>query len=260
MLEISDVAGQMSNAIESTLEALEESSDNELGETGEELSLYYRTAGIAELLLNLNVDEFHHMLIRSALTRIFVYKKLTDAVKVNDRFCKSSRAASFYDALAAGRTDLAQQIAKTAPQQKSIFEYEDDYDYVRFLFELVNNASTETLTALLEQFQTDLQGDKSIRYLLCKALLEREQEDFDTFFPALLDDWTQYLDGQKESISRDEVAYAGNQHIFIEGLALLNIADSLGMTTLTGYKYCPKEARRPMSKEFPMDSFPLRYD
>lgn len=258
MLEISDIAEQMPNAIEMTLDALQTSTDSELGETGEELSLFYRTAGIAELLLNLNVDEFHHMLIRSALTRIYVYRKLTDAVKANDRFCKSSRAACFYDALAASRIDLAQQIAKLAPQQKSIFEYEDDYDYVRFLFELVNNASSETLTSLLEQFQTDLQSDKSIRYLLCKALLEREQEDFDTYFDALLFSWTEYLDAQKESMSRDEVAYAGSQHIFIEGLAILNIADSLGLKTQVGYEFCPKEARRPLNKKFPIESFPLQ--
>ena len=257
MIEITDIAGQMPSAIESTLEALLSSSDSELAETGEELSLFYRTAGIAELLLNLNVDEFYHMLMRSALARIYVYKKLTDAAKVNDRFCKSSRAACFYDALAARRTDLAQQIANSAPQQKSIFEYEDDYDYVRFLFELVNEAGEETLKGILEQFQTDLQGDKSPRFLVCKALLEREQEDFDTYFDALLLNWAQYLDDQKESMSRDEVAYAGNQHLFIEGLALLNIADSLGLKTKPGYDYCPKEARRPMKKEFLMDSFPL---
>ncbi len=44
--------------------------------------------------------------------------------------------------------------------------------------------------------------------------------------------------------------------VFVEGLALLGLAERRGMSTEAEYVFCPAEAREPASLPFPDDRYP----
>ena len=257
MIELSALKNTIPVYINDKNEQLANAESIHIGEICEELALYYRVSAAASLLLDLDVEQFNHMLIRSALTRVYLLRSVSDHIKQSDRFCKSSRANGFFCALAAERFDIAKDIAGLSPKRNTQFEYEDDYDYILFLHKFVSHSDNSTLQKIIDQFELDLQGTKSLRLNVCKALLEENEEDFEDYFLALLNDWKQSIDYQKTSMTRDEVAFAGDQYIFVEGLALLRIAEHLGFTIQEEYDYCPKEARRVISISFDIKDFPL---
>lgn len=229
----------------------------ELGELCEELCVAYRAAGIAALLLDLDTDRMHHMFIRSGLTRVFLLERMTPEDRDGSRFCKVTRANGFFDSIAANQLDLGRRIIALGPQQRhDRFEYEEEYCYVRFLHELLQGGGQDEQNRLLDRWKTLLEKTTDARYDVCRALQGRDGEGFDGAFSRLSSDWTVEIEAQQRSLTRDEIEFAGARHVNVEGLALLRLAERVGITTRDEYEYCPREARAAMSAPFPNDRYP----
>ncbi len=227
-----------------------------LGPLCEEACVYFRTAAIAEVLVGFNSDGFHHMLMRSALTRLYLLGRMPPSEKEASRFCKISRANGFFDALAADRADLAGRIiAVSAHRRNADFEYEDDYAYVRFLYGLLLGSTEEDQQAIIDAWSAAADVP-SAKYGVCLALLGRDAGAFCVAFEGLLDWRKSELEAEMRSLSRDEMAFAGNRHVYVEGLALLRLADMLGLATEPEYRFCPRETRQPALTPFPDDLYP----
>jgi hypothetical protein len=223
----------------------------------EEACIYFRAAGIAAVLVEFDIDGFHHMLTRSALTRTYLLERTPSVERDASRYCRISRATGFFDALAIGQVELARRIIAAGPQQRNVdYEYEEDYAYVRFLYGLLLGAGAAEQLAILDDWKTLLDGVKSAKHDVCRALLTRDAAVFDAAFAHLLDARGHELHAQERSISRDEMEFAGGRHVYVEGLAILRIAEMLGIATQPEYKYCPKETRQPMGAPFPDDLYP----
>lgn len=257
MVELPTLYPELGECIEAQLADLADVPPGGLGKACEELCVFMRTAGIGALLLEMDVDRFYHMLIRSGLTRAFLLSRTPPAEKQEARFCVITRSNGFFDALAADRFDIASNIAYLSPPKwNRKYEYEDDYCYVRFLHEIVRGSEKAVKEEILHRFTEILEGEKSNRLEILAALLEGSADQFEEAFAALLVERTSDLDLEQKSLARNEVEFAAGRFVFIEGLALLRIAARAGFQTKVEYEYCPKEARLPMQVAFPDDGYP----
>jgi hypothetical protein len=257
MLELNELHALLPAMIEDGLADVEEAADVDLAGACEQLCVLYRASGITALLLELDVDQYYHMLTRSALTRIYALERMPPAVKDQSRDAKLTRSRAFFDAVAATRPDLAKRIGVLGAQRwMERYEYEDDYCYALFVHKLVEGADRSTLEPVLARLKVAAAGSASVNPAVCEALLARDSESFAAAFADKLRSWEEELAFQETSISRDDVAFAGDRHVYIEGVALLRLAEGLGIATEEEYRFCPRETRMTMEAAFPDDGYP----
>jgi hypothetical protein len=257
MLDLGDLTLRVDELITLRIEAATVASPPALGPACDALGALLRTAGIAALLVELDADKLHHMLIRSGLTRAFLLERTPLADRTTSRYCKISRSAGFFDAVAAGQLDLARHLIALGPQQRNaLFEYEEDHAYVSFLYGLLLGRGGAEQKAILDGWSALLGGAKSAKLEVCRALSLGDPAVFDGAFARLLRARKKEIEEQERSLARDEMEYAGGRYLHVEGLALLRLAGSLGVSTRPEYDYCPREARQPMSAPFPNDLYP----
>lgn len=259
IIDLPDILPDLDDIIVTQLGGLRSAKGVALAEAGSDLCIALRTTAVASLLVELDIDRFHHSLIRSALVRIHVLERTPPDVQRTTRFCSASRSSSFFDALAAGRFDLASTIATLSPRQWTPrFEYEDDFLYARFMYDLVAmGPQAEHLPALLDRFEDVLEGAPSDQLDLCRLFLDPDRGGFERTFNSMVSARSEWVEFQFRSIGRDELSFAGEQHIWIEGLAILRLAESRGIAVKPEYRFCPREARMPMEAPFTDIEFPV---
>ena len=225
----------------------------ELGHLSLELSDKLRSLAIMALLVKGSSDLFHHNLIRSAMARETYLKRVKEAEAFNDHHWCSGRYGALLDAIAAYDDELAMRIVILSPKEwRKGHEYEDDYCYAQILHRSVQEVPPiDEIPSLLNQFEVWLEGEPSARFELCKALAERNQEAFDEAFEELLEEREAQITADIERGQMEEPEIIAQRQVFVEGLAILRLAEKLGLTTQDEYKYCPSLARIPMQEPFP---------
>src|SRR5262249_13646523 len=163
--------------------------------------------------------------IQSALTRKYYLDRCVRENFLNSPERMASFVGPFFDAVAANQLKLADEIAKLSPDHwLEGYEYEDDFTYAYFFYQLISfdGAETTVLQSIIDQFENALEGQFSERLELCKALLAKDQSAFDDAFAALLNEHqtkTEALaDPTLDSIQAQELDFEANRHIFVEGL------------------------------------------
>ena len=220
-----------------------------LGAAGDELGRLYRTAAIGAILLELDVEQYAGRLLQSAQARVYVLKNTAPDVRTRSRFCTRTRADGFFDAVSIARVDLAAELDALSPTSwNPRFEYEDDFAYVRCVQALarpgLDGDAQAIAAAQVARMEEVLQGASWSRLDLCRALIDRDTDAFDAAFEGLLRDRVETLEAQRRGVGRDELTFTAGQYVFIEGLALLHLAEELGIQTRDEYRFCPREVRR----------------
>lgn len=220
---------------------------SELGPTFERLSEYFQALGICHLLRFADTDQFRENLVRSGHARAYQLRRSRDYRDRPNRHLALSRSEAFLDAVTAADLELALEIALLSPVDwKPTGEYEDDFCYYLFLQNLIlsieNDDSTE-LDGILSRFQHALQGDSSRRFDVCRALIEHHQIGFDESLRGLLEERQTDNEERRPSLESYEFASWPRSFVSIEGLALLRIAEWMGMQTGDEYPLCPGLAR-----------------
>lgn len=243
--------------------AVQQDSAESLGTLCNEISRYYRAMGIYDLLMHANTDGLYYGLIQSGLTRKYYLERCVQENVLDDPERRSSFADPFFDAVAADQFTLAAEIAQRSPAAwMEGYEYEDDFAYARFFYDLVGSEGLgpEPLQATLHQLEQALEGQPSERLALCEALLVRDQDGFDRAFTDLLnaerDKVDALADPIQDSVLAQEYTFQANRWVFVEGLAILRVAERLGLQTESEYDRCPSVARLPAGKPFTPESFP----
>jgi len=198
----------------------------------------YRRLAIAILLYSCERDEFLGYLFRSGRLLAHQLPGVPTAEQV------TSRLGGFFDAVAVRDFDTARAIAQAASTTRSPREYEEDFLFTRFLMDRFFLGMDDTAAdQMLAQYATCLQGAADIRLEICRAL---HSEDADAFHNAL----SQYLDERETAYARktvresalpEEIATEGK--LCVEGLALVVLAETLGMETERDYLFIPSLAR-----------------
>lgn len=226
----------------------------ELSDLSLEVSNKLRALGIMMLLVDGDIDRFHHNLIRSGLVRAKFLERCNMA-GVTVYHQASGRFDGIVDTIAGGDIEMARRIAAASPNTwLPEQEYEEDFYYAQLLHRLVlpSLVSTET-DELLDQFSNAVQDTQAPRLELCDALIRGAQAPFDQAFNGLLEARENQIEKDKARGQLVEPAIAAERAVFIEGLAILRLATARGLDTRNDYSFCPSIARQKPSTAFPGD-------
>ncbi len=227
----------------------------ELGSIGVDLSRKLRALAIITLLTSGDSDKFCHNLIRSGRVREHYLMRMRQVPGQADHHLASARIDPLLDAVAAGDITLAHHIAWVSPRTwEPQREYEDDFCYAQILHRLIHGVpSAAVYQPFIDQFEAALKGQPSERLDVVKALVQRSQGDFDQAFDALLDARRKAILAAIGRAQIEDPPVLAERQVFIEGLALLRLAERQGLQTQPDYLYCPSLARRPMGTPVPAE-------
>jgi hypothetical protein len=225
----------------------------ELGGLSSDLSQKLRTLAIMAVVLGASVDSCCHNLIRSGRARLIYLRRVQAEGQLTEHHWCSGRYEPLLDMVAAGAFELARDIISLSPVEfREGHEYEDDYCYAQILSRwLVEPPRDAEVPALLEQFAAYVEDQPNARLAVCRALAARDQAAFDTTFADLLLARDLEIEAAKERGQLEEPQVIANRRVFVEGLALLRLAERRGLRTEREYRYCPSLARQPMRTPFP---------
>lgn len=219
----------------------------------------YELVAICELLLDAEVDEFFHCLIRSGQTRLWLLERAREEpVEYPTSKLKSSNLNGFFAALAAGQWSLAGKIAALSPQNVDpSSEYPDDFLYAHFLHRYVLGDDPEVLGGIADLFEASLEGDASPRLDLCRFLLFPTPDGAEARFEALLGARSAEIAHFEEvSVQAADSSFQIRKAVFLEGLAWLKILGRSGLRIEKEYPYCPSIARIEEYQPFVVTTFP----
>jgi hypothetical protein len=226
---------------------------------------YHRAIGTCALLIDADVDSFFHGLLRSALTWRWYLESALGEGRLDHPARIASFTAPFVDALSADRPRIAADIAKLAPAEwRPDYEYEDDFLFARFLHALGGASAPDEseLASTLEAWDRALEGGEDSRLPICKALLERDSEGFDEAFRARIQardaEFSKRANPEGDGADDNDYDFVPNWRIWVEGLALLRLAEGRGLEVAAEYPTCPSIARVREYAPLPRAAFPPR--
>lgn len=226
----------------------------------EEAAHFLEGLGICNLLLYADTDRFYENLVRAGHTRRYFLSESRRQGNVDDHQLAISRWDAYLCVLAAGHFALGRDIVTlSAMDWVKGGEYEDDFCYRFFLHQFIMPPSPERdarLQAALQRWAQWLAGQPSVRMDCCQALIARDGQAFSDAFDALIAQRQAEVAKQRRMSLAADLAFAPRSQIFIEGLALLRLAERLGLPLRPDYPLCPALARRAPAKPFVDDMFP----
>lgn len=107
------------------------------------------------------------------------------------------------------------------------------------------SASRES-AGLLARLESSVQGRVSARLAVASAFHRREPADFAPAFEQLLQERTLEIHERVEACEMEDPVVISERRVFVEGLAILALADLWNFPTERDYLYCPSMARAPL--------------
>lgn len=215
-----------------------------LGEVFEDVAKCFQAIGCANLLISADAEGFHRNLIWAGFTRRHFLNRSLAERSADDFHLARSRCESFFCTIAAGDILLAREIGDLSAQRwLPDGEYEDDFSYHLFLSLVINGSDAPACASALERLEGSLRGAPPTRLDICRAIHARSSADFEAAFGALLDAHLQWVE-EGRSLFSDDVTFAPRSYVFVEGLALMRLAEQLQIGPREReYPLCPSIAR-----------------
>lgn len=200
-----------------------------------------RRAGILTLFVDGDPNGLHQHLAASG--QMF----LQGTRAIGDDALVASRCLPLIDAIAARADDVAMTIAGTVLRlpHRAKQERVEDHAWFQFLGVAADaNATDRQLQKPLESASRALGDAPAPRIDAGRALVARDRGAFDAALARLADRHRERWEMRfaKGAVGEDEFAAEG--HLFVEGLALLALADRRGLATEFEHSCLPDEARR----------------
>lgn len=217
----------------------------------------YRRLALCELLSEARVDRFFVYLCKSALLWRDFLGRVAKGHPCEPLYRCASKSFSFIDALTAGQLQVAVELAHLLPAHRdSSWEYEDDFLLHRFLQALTLNLKGGEgldLRPLLDRWEVVLEGARDGYLQACQALLARSPKDLDSALSEVAVQRAQVF-REMQSETRPPELLLTEGPICMNGLAILRLAELLGMKTLRDYPTMPWLARLPLESKTPPPS------
>lgn len=213
----------------------------------------WRVLALCALLRDADTHAFAACLAKSGQVRLHLLQRVQQGMACPPLLLCTSKDIFFAASLAAGDLDTARAIAQLAPQRHfANLEYEDDFLFYHFLHRaLLAPDDTVRLEALLQRWEDVLEGGESAYRDVCRELLSGQPERFESGFTAFLQERQEALREYAESFTCNRELLATEGKIFIEGLAVLRLADLRGLPTQPQYPLIPRMARLPPGTPLP---------
>lgn len=182
---------------------------------------------------------YQRYLIWAALgRRHFLGRCAAEGARDDFRLARS-RSEALFCALAAGDLALAAELGRLSPAAPVLDgEYPDDFAYHLFLDRCLSpNASrARDLDDLVAA------SDPGPRVDACRALVDRDAEGFERALTSLADAYAGEAQARRAAAA-DVPGFEPRSRLFTEGLALVRLADAMGLPAPGELKLCPKAAR-----------------
>ncbi|MFY0523313.1 hypothetical protein ACN28I_09065 [Archangium gephyra] len=197
----------------------------------QKLCTQYRRLAICSVLLEADIEPFFSCLSKSAQAYLSILQRIDWSIVIDRYYLCTSRALPFFDAIAADDFDTARSMVPVcASTWAREDEYEDDFLYVKFLMDVLRvGVKSEQAIATFSRFQAISGAQAPARFRLCEALLAGDERKFEMAWAGLLLERSQELARERANPGADPEMLRTEAHVFIEGVALLRLAASLGM-------------------------------
>lgn len=208
----------------------------------------YRRLAICELLLEGRQDRFFGLLCKSAQLQRHLQQLASERAGIEPIHLCASMTQTPVNALVTGCLELAEATARGMPDAPlSGIEYEDDFLFYRFLGVLLLRlrGTDLTLEPVLSQWTKVLAGGEEPYLDVCRTLAVRDEDGFARTFDTLVERRVEQRAQIRRSSGADDEQYLAEGFIFMKGLALLRLADLLGLKTRAEYPLIPRYARLP---------------
>lgn len=226
---------------------------DQLGDVTENVTEKLRAVAIIVLLGHGDSDAYYHNLMRSARCRLAYLQRCRAAAREREHHQASSRLGGYLDAVAAADFFTARQIVAVSPTDWfEGHEYEDDYCFAQIAHGLIAaQPDNERLTALFERFEKALGDRKDARLAVTKGIFERNAGEFAAAVEDLVEQRTGEIEADIARRRIEEPVMMALRQVYVDGLALLRIAERLKLPLQSDYLYMPSLARVPMRRPFP---------
>lgn len=213
----------------------------------------YRVLAICALLLDADPQTFTAHCARSAYARLAFLRELDRVDQVDPRYLCTSKNIAFSAALAAGALETASELAARSPEQHfELVEYEDDFLFFHFLHRAILEPEDDLhLKQIVERWEAVLEGGSSGYLDVCRVLSRRDANELDPAMVALIDTREAQLQRYLTAANFNPELYATEGKVFLEGVAVLRLAEMRGIHTQDEYKFIPDLARIPLGAEHP---------
>ncbi|PAP81399.1 hypothetical protein B1759_08745 [Rubrivirga sp. SAORIC476] len=230
----------------------------DLGSVAEEIQDAFEGLALCNLLVRYDAHKYREDLVHSARARIwFLEQCAREGLDAPERAV--SRTPALFAALCARHDALAADLVASGPGAWiPEGEYEDDFCYVGFLSHAFADAAAEAglpaPAALVERYERVANGARDPRLDVCRAFQARDESAFRDAFEGVLDAHTAWVAALTPDRLSDPV-FRVRQHVSIEAIALLHLAERVGWSLEEDYVYCPRPARLGPTDAWPDDLF-----
>ncbi|WP_163779407.1 Imm49 family immunity protein [Myxococcus vastator] len=206
-----------------------------------ETAALWRQYGCGLLLSELDEAGFRDGLEQAATLYLNLLSRRSACSEFDQYYLARSKGDPLFDALAAGNWDLARSIATVmTPTWMQRMESEEDFHYFGTLIALV--LAQPHVDAELTAFERTLQGGSSHRFDVVKALSSADADAFDAGLHGMIEEQAAWVERQQRSGLFDPYRHKTEAFVFIEGVALVQLARRLGVPTQERYRLIPAAA------------------
>jgi hypothetical protein len=233
----------------------------DLGDIFDTLSLQLEGLGLCHLFEFADQAAFRENMIRSGHSRRFFLRRSRSEKNEDDRHLALSRNRAFLDAVVGGSLVLARDIARLSTETwNPAWEYEDDFCFYLLLHTIAQQTGPFPRSeshGLLKRFEESVAGGESPHLDVARALVAKDPAAFADSLLGLLGDEAGQIENDRDSaaVHEGDVLFWPKSRVSIEGLALLNVADLLGISVQGEFPLCPSLARLPWNEEPVRDVF-----
>jgi hypothetical protein len=216
-----------------------------LGPIVEEICSHYRALAICIFAEDGDVNEFFHWLLHSPLARRHYLRSVYAVGAGEPRDGRASLVDPVLDAMAARQWKLAAEInVLQSPMWVPGEEYEDDFCYADFLRRISSGADVDEV---LEKWTASLDGGSDPRREVAQALKDKDPVAFEDALRALVQSNAakarKMADVESPSVLAEVPTFEPNRWISVEGLALIALAERLGLSVDYEVESCPAALR-----------------
>lgn len=228
---------------------------DEAGDLYEGLVDAFEGLAICNVLLYYDAEQFRTDLVFAAGARR-QFLQLCHRDGVAPRHVALSRTHALFCALVARDNALAGELVRLGPAAwRRDGEYEDDFCYHAALARLAVPDASEALPPLDALVARLVEvAEPGPRLALVRALVEGDADGFREAFESRLDERARFAD-ELFPARRNQPLFVASRHVFVEGLAMLTLAEQRGWAMADEYAYCPAVARLAPRQPLPRDLF-----
>ncbi|QSQ26647.1 immunity 49 family protein [Pyxidicoccus parkwayensis] len=214
------------------------------GDTLASIAMAYRVLAICALLRNADSERFARLLCKSGQVRLHLLERVPLGLKVPAPVLAVSNDVGFCAALAGGDLVTATKIAAHSPRARfEGWEDEEDFLFFHFLQQLLRAPSeADPLLRLLDRWNQVVDGDVTPFFSVCQALLGSDAYRFSTALGEMVEARKDNLRKYRKQLDFDPELHATEGKVYLNGLALIRLAESRGIPACERYELLPRPA------------------